>query len=144
MALPLLAPLAPLLPVLKVLALGSIKFVGLGLGAAIAPVLTANFLVGMSAGTPLKYAKFRHRQGMLPQEELDVVQRADELVQKSLKDSSQHLDRAQARAFLKEIMVGTVASMKETVVSLPAKIAAFTRHMIDFSKRLLGSSGSKK
>ena len=139
MALPFLAPLAPLLPVLKVLALGSIKFVGLGLGAAVAPVLTANFLVGMSAGTPLKYAKYRHRQGLLSLEELEVVEQANQLVQDSLNDSTQHLDRAQARDFLKEIMVGTVAGMKETVVSLPAKIAAFTARIIDFSKRLLGS-----
>jgi len=144
MALPFLAPLAPLFPVFKVLALGSVKFVGLGLGAAIAPVLTANFLVGMSAGTPLKYAKFRHHLGLLSIEELEVVQRADELVQNSLSDSSQHLNRAQAREFLKEIMVGTVASMKQTVVGLPARIAAFTRRMIDFSKRMLGSAGTKK
>ncbi len=61
MALPLFAPLAPLLPVFKVLALGSVKFIGVGIGAAFAPVLTANFLVGMSAGTPLKYAQFRHK-----------------------------------------------------------------------------------
>lgn len=139
MALPFLAPLAPLIPVFKVLALGSLKFVGLGIGAAVAPVLTANFLVGMSAGTPLKYAKFRHEQGLLSPEDLEVIKQANQLVQDSLNDSSQHLDRAQARGFLKEIMIGTAAGMKETVVSIPAKMAAFTQRVIEFSKRTLGS-----
>lgn len=97
MALPLLAPLAPLVPVFKVLALGSIKFVGVGIGAAVAPVITANFLVGLSAGTPLKYAQFRHRKGHFSNEQLEAIERANQLVQDSILNGDQHLNRSEAR-----------------------------------------------
>ena len=94
MAVPLLAPFAPLVPVIKVLALGSVKFVGIGIGAAVAPVMTANFLVGLSAGTPLRYARFRHRKGLLSNEQLETVERANQMVQDSIDNQHEHLSRA--------------------------------------------------
>ena len=123
MAVPLLAPFAPLVPVLKVLALGSVKFVGVGIGAAVAPVMTANFLVGLSAGTPLRYARYRHRKGLFSNEELETVERANQVVQDSIDNQHEHLSRAQAREFLKEVLAGTVTGMKNSMLSIPSLFA---------------------
>ena len=135
MALPLLAPLAPLIPVLKVLALGRIKFIGVGIGAAVAPVLTANFLVGLSAGTPLKYAQFRHRKGLFTDEQLTVIDNANQLVKQSLDNKSQHLSRGEAREFLKEVLLGTVDGMKQSILSVPTQLARFTRLLFAYCAR---------
>lgn len=142
MALPLFAPLAPLLPVFKVLALGSVKFIGVGIGAAFAPVLTANFLVGMSAGTPLKYAQFRHKRGRYTEAQLQVIEQANQLVKQSLDEKDEHLTRQEARAFLKEVLMGTVEGMKNSVLSIPVQLARFSRVLIDFIKKPFSSSGS--
>lgn len=130
MAIPLLAPLAPLLPVFKVLALGSVKFIGVGIGAAVAPVLTANFLVGLSAGTPLKYARFRHGKGLFSDEQLAIIKSANALVEESIVDRSKHLTRGEAREFLKEVLLGTVDGMKKSIFSVPAQLARFTKQLI--------------
>lgn len=139
MAAAFLAPMAPLVPVFKVLALGSVKFIGVGIGAAVAPVTTANFLVGLSAGTPLKYAKFRHSKGHFSSEQLELINSANKLVEASISDSDQHLTRSEAREFLKEVLVGTVVAMKQSVVSIPGRVAFFTRRVIVFCKRPFSS-----
>ncbi len=139
MAVPLLAPLAPLLPVFKVLALGSVKFVGIGIGAAVAPVLTANFLVGLSAGTPLKYAKFRHKKGLFSEEQLQVIERANQLVQESLDNQHDHLSRAEAREFLKEVLTSTVGGMKNSIVSMPSLFARFSKQLVAMMTRPFSS-----
>lgn len=144
MALPLLAPLAPLLPVLKVLALGSVKFIGIGIGAAVAPVLTANFLVGLSAGTPLKYAKFRHRKGLFSTEQLTVIENANELIERSLVDEDKHLNRGEAREFLKEVLLGTVEGMKNSIASVPGQLVRFGKLLIEVCARPFASGGNKK
>ena len=141
MAVPLFAPLAPLLPVLKVLALGSVKFIGVGIGAAVAPVLTANFLVGLSAGTPLKYAKFRHSKGRFTEEQMQVIEQANLLVQQSLDEKDEHLTRQEACQFLKEVLMGTVAGMKTSVLSIPVQLARFSRLLIDFVKKPFTTRG---
>lgn len=129
MPLPLIAPFAPLLPVLKVLALGSVKFIGVGIGAAVAPVLTANFLVGLSAGTPLKYAKFRHTKGLFSDEQLAMIKQANELIEHSLTDQDKHLNRSEAREFLKEVLLGTVDGMKKSIVSVPGQLARLGKQL---------------
>ena len=135
MALPILGPLVPLIPVVKVLALGSLKFVGIGIGAAVAPVMTANFLVNLSAGTPLKYVKFRHRKGHFSQADLKLVESANKLVNDSILNEENHLTRAEAREFLKEVLTGTLIGMKETVISLPSRIAQFSRSLVELCKK---------
>lgn len=125
MAVPLLAPLAPLMPAIKVLALGSIKFVVVGIGAAVAPVLTANFLVGLAAGTPLKYARFRHKKGRFTQPEIETIEAANKLVQQSISDKEAHLNRAEAREFLKEVLLGTLDGMKQSLLSVPGQLMRF-------------------
>ena len=127
MAVPLLAPLAPLMPVINVLALGSLKFVGIGIGAAVAPVLTANFLVGLSAGTPLKYAQFRYKKGRLSAEQMKTIEAANQLVQDSINDKKEHLNRSEARQFLKEILLGTIDGMKTSIISIPGLFVRFAR-----------------
>jgi len=127
MAAPLFAPLAPLKPVLKVVALGSVKFIFVGVGAAIAPVLTANFLVGMSAGTPLKYAKYRHKKGLFSAQQMDTIEAASQLVQDSITDKQQHLTRSEAREFLKEVLLSTLTGMKTSIVSVPGQFMRFGR-----------------
>jgi len=142
MAVPLLAPLAPLLPVVKVLALGSVKFVGIGIGAAVAPVMTANFIVGLSAGTPLKYAKFRHRKGLFSEAQLEVIEHANRLVQDSLENQDEHLSRAEAREFLKEVLTGTLGGMKNSVLSMPSLFARFGRQVFAVLMKPFSSGGS--
>ncbi len=127
MAIPLLAPLAPLMPAIKVLALGSIKFIVVGIGAAVAPVLTANFLVGLAAGTPLKYARFRHKKGLFTQQEIDTIEAANRLVHESISDKEAHLNRTEAREFLKEVLLGTVDGMKQSLLSVPGQLMRFGR-----------------
>ncbi len=135
MALPLLGPLVPLIPVVKVLAMGSVKFIGVGIGAAVAPVLTANFLVGLSAGTPLKYARFRHSKGHFSQADLELIESANDLVNDSISNQENHLNRAEAREFLKEVLIGTITGMKESIVSLPSRIAQFGRLLVELCKK---------
>ena len=130
MAVPLLAPFAPLVPVIKVLALGSVKFVGIGIGAAVAPVMTANFLVGLSAGTPLRYARFRHRKGLLSNEQLETVERANQMVQDSIDNQHEHLSRAEAREFLKEVLAGTVSGMRNSILSVPSLLTRLYKLLV--------------
>ncbi len=138
MALPLFIKI---LPLLKVLALGSIKFVGIGIGAAIAPVLTANFLVGLSAGTPLKYARFRHSKGLFTEEQINVIEQADQLVQDSISQKEAHLSRAEAREFLKEVLKGTALGMKRSVLSLPAAFTRLGKQLIAGMRKLFSAAG---
>lgn len=135
MAVPLLAPLASLLPVLKILALGSLKFVGVGIGAAVAPVKTANFLVGMSAGTPLKYAQFRHQKGHFGAADLELIEKANTLISESIENSDQHMNRQDAQEFLKSVLISTIAGMREGVTSMPSRIARMTQKVIDWCKK---------
>lgn len=135
MALPFLGPLVPLIPVIKMLALGSVKFIGVGIGALIAPVLTANFLVGLSAGTPLKYAKFRQRKGLFSEADLKLIEDANNLVAESIANEEHHLSRSDAREFLKEVLVTTAAGMKDSIVSLPSRIAQFSRQLVELCKK---------
>ena len=141
MAVPLLAPFAPLVPVIKVLALGSVKFVGIGIGAAVAPVMTANFLVGLSAGTPLRYARFRHRKGLLSNEQLETVERANQMVQDSIDNQHEHLSRAEAREFLKEVLTGTVSGMKKSFLSVPSLFARFYKQLVALLIKRFSSTG---
>ncbi len=131
MAVPLLAPLVWLLPLIKIIALGSVKFIVVGLGAAIAPVTTANFLVNMSSGTPYKYTKYRYKKGHFTEEQLSLVEQANQLIKDSIENEQERLTRPEAREFLKEVLVGTFVGMKEPIVSLPSSIA-------NLSKRLVG------
>lgn len=135
MALPLLGPLVPLIPVVKVLALGSVKFIGVGIGAAVAPVMTANFLVGLSAGTPLKYVRFRHSKGHFSQADLELIESANNLVNESIENQENHLNRSDAREFLKEVLIGTITGMKDSIVSLPSRIAQFSRLLVELCKK---------
>ncbi len=139
MAAPLLAPLASLLPVFKILALGSLKFVGVGIGAAVAPVMTANFLVGLSAGTPLKYAKFRHQKGHFSNDDLALIEQANALIVDSIQKPAQHLARAEAQAFLKDILLTTLLGMKQSITSIPSRITRMTKRVIDVCKRPFSS-----
>lgn len=139
MALPFLGPLVPLVPVIKMLALGSVKFIGVGIGALIAPVLTANFLVGLSAGTPLKYARFRQRKGQFSDADLKLIEDANNLVAESISNEENHLSRSDAREFLKEVLLSTAASMKESIVSLPSRIAQFSRQLVELCKKPFSS-----
>ncbi len=141
MAAPLLAPLASLLPVIKILALGSLKFVGVGIGAAVAPVKTANFLVGMSAGTPLKYAQFRQQNGYFSVADLELIERANSLIAGSIKNTDEHMSREDARAFLKNVLISTFVGMKESVMSIPSRIVRMTRLGIDWCKNTFSSRG---
>lgn len=141
MAAPFLAPVASLVPVLKVLALGSIKFVGVGIGAAVAPVTTANFLVGLSSGTPLKYATFCHQKGHFTDEQMELIISANQLVESSLNDPDQHLSRNEAREFLKDILVSTVVGMKQSIVSIPARLVRFYKVVVVYFKKAFASRG---
>ena len=135
MAAPLLAPLVSLLPVLKILALGSLKFVGIGIGAAVAPVKTANFLVGLSAGTPLKYAQFRQQKGDFSAEDLQLIEQANALISDSIISPDQHLSRKDAQEFLKSVLVSTIVGMKESVISIPSRILRMTQTLIEWRKK---------
>jgi len=107
MAVPLLAPFAPLLPV----------------------------LVGLSTGTPLKYAQFRHSKGLFSSDQLRVIESASELVQNSIEDRDKHLSRSEAREFLKEVLSGTVGGMKNSILSVPKLLNRFKKSVFDiFSK----------
>ena len=141
MAVPLLAPFAPLVPVIKVLALGSVKFVGIGVGAAVAPVMTANFLVGLSAGTPLRYARFRHRKGLLSNEQLETVERANQMVQDSIDNQHEHLSRAEAREFLKEVLAGTVSGMRNSILSVPSLLTRLYKLLVALLIKPFSSTG---
>lgn len=141
MAVPLLAPFAPLVPVIKVLALGSVKFVGIGIGAAVAPVMTANFLVGLSAGTPLRYARFRHRKGLLSNEQLETVERANQMVQDSIDNQHEHLSRAEAREFLKEVLAGTVSGMRNSILSVPSLLTRLYKLLVALLIKPFSSTG---
>jgi len=141
MAVPLLAPLVSLLPLLKILALGSVKFVGVGIGAAVAPVTTANFLVGLSSGTPLKYAKFRHQRGRFSEEQMELVERANQLITDSIANEEERLTRSEAREFLKEVLIGTVSGMKQTVLSAPATLLRASKQMMAFITKPFSSGG---
>lgn len=106
--------LPPLLSVLKILALGSVKFIILGVGACILPVHTANFLVSLSASTPLKYAEFRFRHGALTEEEIVQLRSAFAILNQSITDPNYYLSRSESRAFLWETMKQTVYGMKQS------------------------------
>lgn len=140
MAAPLFAPLVKLLPLLKILALGSVKFIGVGIGAAIAPVLTANFLVGLSSGTPFKYAKFRHRKGRFTAEQMAVIEDANQLIQNSIADTDESLTRAEAREFLKEVLIGTAVGMKKSVLSMPSLLGRFFNRAVTIISKPFSSN----
>lgn len=135
MAAPLLAPVVSLLPVFKILALGSLKFVGVGIGAAVAPVMTANFLVGLSAGTPLKYAKFRQQKGHFSVEDMALIEQANALISDSIVDPEQHLTRADAQEFLKSVLLSTLLGMKQSITSIPSRILQATKMLIELCKK---------
>lgn len=139
MALPLLGPLVSMVPLLKVLALGSVKFVGVAIGAAVAPVLTANFLVNLSAGTPLKYARFRHHKGLFSDADLKLIEDASDLINQSITNQKLHLSRSEAREFLKGVLVETAVSMKDSVVRLPSRIALVFQRLITWCKGLFSA-----
>lgn len=139
MAAPLLAPLVSLLPVFKILALGSLKFVGVGIGAAVAPVMTANFLVSLSAGTPLKYAKFRQQKGLFSAEDLALIEQANALISDSIVNPELHLNRADAQEFLKSILLSTLTGMKQSVTSIPSRILQATKTLIEMFKKTFSS-----
>jgi len=141
MAVPLLAPLVTLLPLFKILALGSLKFVGVGIGAAVAPVLTANFLVGLSSGTPLKYAQFRYKKGRFTEEQMHIIESANQLIADSLGNAEEHLSRAEAREFLKAVLLGTVSSMKEGFLSVPAVLVRSFKQMIALITKPFSAGG---
>lgn len=138
MAIPLLAPLVPFVPVLKVLALGSIKFVALAVGASVVPVRTANFLVGMSSSTPLKHAEFRYQQGHISEEEIERARAVFQALNESITNPDLFLSRAEARAFLVSIMKDTWVGMKQSVVSLPSRIATAVQDAISWVSKLAG------
>lgn len=139
MALPFLGPLVSLLPVFKVLALGSVKFIGVAIGAAVAPVLTANFLVGLSAGTPLKYARFRHHKGLFSDAELTLIENANDLINQSITNEASHLSRSEAREFLKGVLTETALGMKDSIVRLPSRIALLCRRMLTWCKSMFSA-----
>lgn len=139
MAAPLLAPFVSLLPVFKILALGSLKFVGVGIGAAVAPVMTANFLVGLSAGTPLKYAKFRHQKGHFDAEDLALIEQANTIISDSIVKPEQHLNRKEAQEFLKSILLSTVLGMKQSITSIPSRMMRATKILIEMCKKPFSS-----
>lgn len=139
MAAPLLAPFVSLLPVFKILALGSLKFVGVAIGAAVAPVMTANFLVGLSAGTPLKYAKFRQQKGLFSAEDLALIEQANALISDSITDPEQHLSRGDAQEFLKSILLSTLVGMKQSVTSIPSRMLQATKMLTDMFKKTFSS-----
>lgn len=144
MAIPLLAPLAPLIPLVKVLALGSIKFVALGLGASIIPVQTANILVGMSSTTPLKHAEFRHKKGYLSEKEITKAREVFGELNTSISDPDLFLSRAESREFLVLVMKETANGMKQSIVSLPSKIVStFKTAGSWISRTLSDKSGSE-
>jgi len=132
MALPLLAPLAWLLPIVKIMALGSVKFLAVGLGAAVAPVTTANMLVNMSSGTPLKYAKFRTDKGHFSQEQLTLIKQANQIIVSSIENENEQLTRREAREFLKEVLLTTFAGMKESLFSIPKTLGNFFSRLSGF------------
>lgn len=132
MALPLLAPLAWLLPLIKIFALGSIKFIGMGLGATIAPVMTANFLVSMSSGTPMKYATFRYEKGDFSEEQLATIESANKIITDSIENKERFLSRTEARRFLGQMLMGTAAGMRNSIVSIPSSMVKMTKKLLDF------------
>lgn len=144
MAIPLLAPLAPFVPVLKVVALGSVKFVALGIGASILPVQTANFLVGMSSSTPLKHAEFRYKKGYLNDEEIADARAVFARLNESISNPEQYLSRSESRTFLFEVMRETWQGMKQSVVSLPGKIVAFCQAIAGWFKPKSEKSGKSE
>lgn len=135
MALPLLAPLVWLLPLIKIILLGSVKFIVVGIGAAFAPVTTANFLVSMSSGTPLKYAKFRYAKGDFSKEQLTVVEQANLLIANSIDNEDEHLTPGDARQFLKEVLIGTLVGIKEPIVAIPGSIKQLLGKIKEFVAR---------
>jgi hypothetical protein len=139
MAIPLLAPLVPFVPVLKVLALGSIKFVALAVGASVVPVHTANFLVGMSSNTPLKHAEFRYQKGHISKAEIDRARAVFQALNESITNPDLFLSRVEARAFLISIMKDTWLGMKQSVVSLPSRIAIAVQDAISWVSSLVGA-----
>lgn len=139
MAIPLLAPLVPFVPVLKVIALGSIKFVALGIGASILPIQTANFLVGMSSSTPLKHAEFRYKKGYLSEKEIEAARSVFAEMNESITNPEKYLSRKESRTFLLGVMKETSMGMKQSIVSLPGKVITLCRSMTAwFSKVLSG------
>ncbi len=120
MTLPLLAPFVP---VLKVLALGSVKFIVLGIGAGFIPVRTANFLVGMSASTPLKYAEFRFAKGYLSEREIEEIRAVFDSLTESVLNPERFLSKRDAREFLISVLAETLNNMKDSVLALPSQIA---------------------
>jgi len=105
MALPLLAPLAWLLPFIKIIALGSVKFVGVGLGAA---------------------------EGHFTDEQLALIERANQIVADSIETKEEHLTRKEAREFLKEVLVSTLAGMKQSVIALPGSLVRSFKQFREF------------
>lgn len=134
MALPLFAPLVPLVPVLKVLALGSLKFLAVGLGAAFVPIATAKLLVNMSVGTPLKYARFCHGKNHITKEEFDVVIEANRIVSHGLKEG--HLNKKESREFLYEVLTTTLGDMRKSIKSVPKVLVKSLNSIINWFKRL--------
>jgi len=132
MAFPLLAPIAWLLPLAKIIALGSVKFIVVGIGAAIAPAITANFLVNMSTGTPIKYARFRCSKGHFSEEELALIEEANQLVLDSLTDKKAQLSRRDAREFLKEVLLSMLTGIKQSFRDAPSSLASFYKRCVGF------------
>ena len=140
MAIPLLAPFAPFIPVFKIVALGSIKFVALAIGASIMPVQTANFLVGMSSTTPLKHAEFRYSKGHISEADIKQARAVFKALNESISNPDQYLSRTEARAFLVSIMQETWSTMKQSVISLPGRVFNLVQSATRWLGKLFGAN----
>lgn len=137
-------PIPLFLPVVKVIALGSVKFIILGIGACLLPVHTANFLVGMSASTPMKYAEFRFRNGTFTQEEIEQLRSAFAILNHSITDPNHHLSRSESRAFLWEVMKQTLQGMRQNVRLLYRAITRKSRRCSRYLSRRLPFDANRK
>lgn len=113
----------PFVPVLKLLALGSIKFILIFVGALIAPKFTLRFLLGGAAGIALPVAKWLHSNQNMDTRELEHVEHAFEIL------NTTEYSAADARDILFGLTKHTASQMKTAVLLVPARTVRFFKRL---------------
>ena len=82
------------------------------------------------------------QRGQFTDEQKEIIVRASQLVSDGISNAEEQLTNIKAREFLKDVVIGTVANMKKTILSVPALFVSFCKQMMELIRPF--SSGSKQ
>lgn len=114
---------------LKLLLLGMIKFIFLGLGGTIAPVMTVNMIEKMYSGGVKLFASYLLSIDRITDQQHSIFLAACGPLFSVIEDKSQYLSRPEARRHL-------FLSIKKTIYSIPGALVALKDNIVEGVKSL--------